>query len=54
MLIVCLLSALQVIKGPFGTRTRKIRNSVTFRRPKTLALPRNPKYPRKSVPSRNR
>lgn len=44
----------KVIKGPFGTRTRKVRTSVTFRRPKTLALPRQPKYPRKSVPSRNR
>lgn len=44
----------KVIKGPFGTRTRKVRTSVTFRRPKTLALPRNPKYPRKSVPTRDR
>jgi len=44
----------KVIKGPFGERTRKVRTSVTFRRPKTLALPRNPKYPRKSVPTRNR
>lgn len=25
-----------------------------FRRPTTLKLPRNPKYPRKSVPTRNR
>ncbi|XP_055384200.1 60S ribosomal protein L23a [Condylostylus longicornis] len=46
--------ATKVIKGAFGTRTRKVRTSVTFRRPKTLKLPRNPKYPRKSVPSRNR
>ncbi|XP_065190154.1 large ribosomal subunit protein uL23-like [Sycon ciliatum] len=30
----------------------KTRTSVTFRRPKTLRLPRTPKYPRKSVPSR--
>jgi large subunit ribosomal protein L23Ae len=44
----------KVIKGPFGTRTRKVRTSVTFRRPKTLSLPRQPKYPRKSVPTRNR
>jgi len=44
----------KVIKGPFGTRTRKVRTSVTFRRPKTLALPRNPRYPRKSVPTRDR
>jgi len=44
----------KVIKGPFGTRTRKVRTSVTFRRPKTLSQPRQPKYPRKSVPTRNR
>ena len=44
----------KIIKGAFGTRTRKIRTSVHFRRPKTLKLPRNPKYPRKSVPTRNR
>jgi len=44
----------KVIKGPFGTRTRKVRTSVTFRRPKTLSLPRKPKYARKSVPTRNR
>jgi len=46
--------AKKLIKGTFGTRTRKIRTSVTFKRPKTLKLPRNPKYPRKSVPTRNR
>lgn len=45
---------LQIVKGAFGTRTRKIRTSVHFRRPKTLVLPRRPKYPRKSVPTRNR
>jgi len=45
---------LKVIKGKYGTRIRKVRNTVHFRRPKTLALPRNPKYPRKSVPHRNR
>lgn len=44
----------KVIKGQFGTRTRKIRTSVQFKRPRTLRLPRNPKYPRKSVPTRNR
>ncbi|KAG5463774.1 MAG: ribosomal protein L23/L15e core domain-containing protein [Olpidium bornovanus] len=31
-------------------KLRKIRTSVRFHRPKTLRLPRNPKYPRKSVP----
>lgn len=45
---------LQIVKGAFGTRTRKIRTNVHFRRPTTLKLPRNPKYPRKSVPTRNR
>ncbi|XP_073837546.1 ribosomal protein L23A [Musca autumnalis] len=44
----------KVIKGAFGTRTRKVRTNVHFRRPKTLKLPRNPKYPRKCVPTRNR
>lgn len=44
----------KVIKGPNGTRVRKIRTSVHFRRPKTFEPPRNPKYPRKSVPTRNR
>ena len=32
---------------------KKIRMSPTFRRPKTLRLPRQPKYPRKSAPRRN-
>ncbi|XP_062137193.1 uncharacterized protein LOC133846308 [Drosophila sulfurigaster albostrigata] len=44
----------KIVKGAFGTRTRKIRTNVHFRRPTTLKLPRNPKYPRKSVPTRNR
>ncbi|KAF2896882.1 hypothetical protein ILUMI_09292 [Ignelater luminosus] len=44
----------KVIKGPHGTRTRKIRTSVHFRRPKTFRPPRNPKYPRKAVPHRSR
>ncbi|XP_046391045.1 60S ribosomal protein L23a [Ischnura elegans] len=44
----------KVIKGTHGTRVRKIRTSVQFRRPKTFRPPRNPKYPRKSVPRRNR
>ena len=39
-----------VVKGPRGTRKRKIHTRVTFRRPKTLKLPRAPKYPRRSVP----
>ncbi|KAF7995096.1 hypothetical protein HCN44_004568 [Aphidius gifuensis] len=44
----------KVLKGIHGTRVRKIRTSVHFHRPKTFRPPRNPKYPRKSVPNRNR
>ncbi|XP_018561917.1 60S ribosomal protein L23a [Anoplophora glabripennis] len=44
----------KVIKGPNGTHSRKIRTSVHFHRPRTLRPPRNPKYPRKSVPTRSR
>merc|ERR1712243_408549 len=44
----------KVIKGINGTRTRKIRNSVQFRRPKTFRPPRNPKYPRLSAPKRSK
>ncbi|KAL5292330.1 RPL23A family protein [Megaselia abdita] len=47
-------TATKVVKGAFGTRTRKIRTTVHFRRPKTLKLPRRPKYVRKAVPTRNR
>ena len=39
------------LKGNLGTRVKKVRRSVTFKRPRTLALPRAPKYPRKSIPS---
>lgn len=31
-----------------------MRTDTSFHRPKTLQLPRNPKYPRKSVPHYNR
>merc|ERR1719188_1085528 len=34
-----------VVRGRHDKKSRKIRTSVTFRRPKTLKLPRNPKYP---------
>lgn len=40
----------KVVKGRFGTRTRKIRTTVHFRRPQTLKLKRNPKYPSRSAP----
>ncbi|KAH8316818.1 hypothetical protein KR074_010903, partial [Drosophila pseudoananassae] len=52
-LLICIVFS-QIVKGAFGTRTRKVRTNVHFRRPTTLKLPRNPKYPRKSVPTRNR
>ncbi|XP_037789560.1 60S ribosomal protein L23a-like [Penaeus monodon] len=42
--------ATKVVNGPRGTRVKKIRTNIRFRRPKTLELPRNPKYPRKSTP----
>ncbi|KYN41088.1 60S ribosomal protein L23a [Trachymyrmex septentrionalis] len=44
----------KILKGVHGSRVRKIRTSVHFHRPKTFRPPRNPKYPRKSVPNRNR
>ncbi|XP_037068981.1 60S ribosomal protein L23a-like [Pollicipes pollicipes] len=44
----------RIIKGPHGTRVRKIRTSVKWRTPKTLKMPKNPKYPQRSVPRRNR
>merc|ERR1712189_157006 len=37
-----------------GKKERKVRTSVHFRRPKTLSLPRNAKYSRKSAPKLNR
>ena len=44
----------KVVKGHHGTRVKKVRTSVHFRRPKTLEMQRNPKYPRKAIPKRNR
>ncbi|KAF8623142.1 hypothetical protein AX15_006482 [Amanita polypyramis BW_CC] len=38
------------LQGTQSHAKRKARYSVTFHRPKTLRLPRNPKYPRKSIP----
>lgn len=37
-------------KGVVKKKTRKIRTSVTFHRPKTLKRSRDPKYPRLSAP----
>eukprot|EP00158_Paraphelidium_tribonemae_P009164 Partr_v1_DN28791_c2_g1_i2_m61901 putative Ribosomal protein len=38
------------LKGVNGTASRKIRTTTQFRRPKTLKLARNPRYPRTSLP----
>ena len=43
-----------VLKGVHSHRKKKIHMSPTFRRPKTLRLQRQPKYPRKSAPRRNK
>ncbi|KAH7097604.1 ribosomal protein L23/L15e core domain-containing protein [Auriculariales sp. MPI-PUGE-AT-0066] len=37
------------LKGTRQHGLRKVRNSVSFHRPKTLRLSRQPKYPRKSI-----
>ncbi|KAM8918790.1 large ribosomal subunit protein uL23-like [Lycaon pictus] len=42
-----------VLKGSTVTKKKKIHTSPTFRRPKTLRLRRQPKYPRESAPGRN-
>ncbi|KAF9516326.1 hypothetical protein BS47DRAFT_1327449 [Hydnum rufescens UP504] len=39
-----------VLKGTHSHAARKVRTSVSFRRPKTLRLAREPRYPRKSIP----
>jgi large subunit ribosomal protein L23Ae len=38
------------LKGASSSIKRKVRTSVSFHRPRTLRLPRDPKYPRKSIP----
>ena len=43
-----------VLKGVKSTAKRKIRTSVQFHLPKTLKLPRQPKYPRVSIPRTNK
>nr|XP_045037862.2 60S ribosomal protein L23a-like [Desmodus rotundus] len=43
-----------VLKGIHSHKKKKICMSPTFRRPKTLRLRRQPKYPRKSAPRRNK
>merc|ERR1712183_404075 len=41
-----------VLKGLHSHKKKKVRKSVHFHLPKTLRLPRAPKYPRKSVAKR--
>jgi len=41
-------------KGRFSKRARKVRTSVHFYRPHTKQLPKNPKYPKRSIPKRPR
>uniref|UniRef100_A0A0N4ZZ19 Ribosomal_L23eN domain-containing protein n=1 Tax=Parastrongyloides trichosuri TaxID=131310 RepID=A0A0N4ZZ19_PARTI len=38
-----------IVKGANATHKKKVRTSVHFSRPKTLVLPKAPKYPRKVV-----
>merc|ERR1719473_2638354 len=45
-------AAKTVKKGAYQKKALKIRTSVHFRRPKTLCLPRNAKYERRSAPRR--
>ncbi|ELW50384.1 60S ribosomal protein L23a [Tupaia chinensis] len=43
-----------VLKAIHSHKKKKIRTSLTFRRPNTLQLWRQPKYPQKSTPKRNK
>ncbi|PLN74811.1 ribosomal protein L23/L15e core domain-containing protein [Aspergillus taichungensis] len=43
-------AAKAVLKGAGAHKSRKVRTSTTFHRPKTLQLSRSPKYPRTSIP----
>ncbi|KAF2484586.1 60S ribosomal protein L23 [Neohortaea acidophila] len=47
-------AAKATLKGVNSHKVRKVRNSATFHRPKTLTLSRTPKYPRKSIPHQPR
>nr|ACO15087.1 60S ribosomal protein L23a [Caligus clemensi] len=44
----------KVVKGTHGTRVKKVRTTVHFKRPRTYRPARDPKYPRKSTAKRNR
>lgn len=43
-----------VVKGTQTKKIKKVRTTATFRRPTTLRHKKNPKYPRKSLPARNK
>lgn len=45
--------ASKTVKGSFSITKKKVRRSVHFHCPKTLKLPRTPKYLRKSIPKVN-
>merc|ERR1711934_376901 len=47
-------AAAKAVKKGSMKRTHKVRLSVTFHKPKTVQLQRNPKYPRRSVPKANK
>ena len=44
----------KVVKGTHGTRVKKVRTTVHFKRPRTFRPARNPKFPRRAIPKRNR
>merc|ERR1712038_901218 len=44
----------KVVKGTHGTRIKKVRTAVQFKRPRTFRPSRKPKYPRNSTPARNK
>uniref|UniRef100_UPI001A9D12E3 60S ribosomal protein L23a-like n=1 Tax=Ictidomys tridecemlineatus TaxID=43179 RepID=UPI001A9D12E3 len=48
------LKAKKAVLTGVHSHKKKIRTSLAFRRPKTLRLRRQPKYPRKSAPRRNK
>jgi len=48
------LKAQKAVKKGTQTRVKKFRTTAAFTRPKTLKLPRAPKYPRKSTPASNK
>ncbi|KAF4120282.1 large subunit ribosomal protein L23Ae [Geosmithia morbida] len=43
-------AAKAALKGSNSQKSRKIRLTTSFHRPKTLVTARNPKFPRKSIP----